>query len=413
MKNKKIINKLFIYIFTSLTIINTAFTQVAIDLEEAWTKVKKNNPEMKILQSREAMESTLVKAVRMWAPIQISSTLGQYNSSYFDNNFSVTQEFYTPGYFRAKQDYQTQKYAASTAYRKWMEANMLYELELMFIQRGYLLEKEKIFLQQDSLFNLFLEKTALQINLGDTDIMARILAEQQKFKTGHELSLNRQSLANLELEFNKLISESGFVMKPIQFNKLQDLADLTETTRLDEHPEIAFYREENQVAVLSTKAEKATYWPTYFIGYQNTSIRGTGADNIAYSGKTRFNSVQVGIQIPLSRKSIQYQIQASRMKEDISSYQVASVLLEKETQLQKTIARYQQEIIQISNFEKSLIPGLNKLREISQISMDAGKNNFLEYTLLLNQSFELQAQYLDLLLAAKNDAAFISYQLTH
>lgn len=412
MKTRNVISKILLYIIILQPIINPGFSQVTLSLDEAWALAKKNNPEMKMLQSREAMEATLIKGVRLWMPVQVSSTLGQYNSSYFDNSFGISQECYTPGYFRAKQDYQSKKYVSSMAYRKWMEAEVLYELELMFIHHEYLLEKEKLLLQQDSLFDLFLDKTNLQVALGDADDMARILAEQQKFKTAHELSLNGQTIVDLAIEFNKLIAGSGFVMKPMSFYQLKSFSELPERPQANEHPEIAYYQEENKAAVLSTKVEEAAYWPTYFIGYQNTSIRGTGADNILYSAKNRFSSVQVGINIPISRRGIQHQIQASRLKEDIASYQVASVLLEKETSLQKTLARYKQEINQISNFEKSLIPGLNKLKEISQISLEAGKNNYLEYALLLNQSFELQKQYLDLLWTAKKDAAFISYQLT-
>lgn len=404
---------IYTYIINLILLISPLMSQTVISLDEAVILAKNNNPEMKILQTRENIEFSLIKAVNIFSPLQVSTTLGQFNSSFFDQSLSLTQEFSSPGFYKTKKQWQRQKYSSTKIHRKWMEANLKLDLEMIFIRYNYLLEKEKLLFQKDSLFSLFLEKVNFQVDLGDSGIMPKIMAEQQKFQVAFDLATNLQNQKEVKIEFEKLvfnIEKDWKLSYPFIVKNVDKL--LSDTLSIQNHPEIEFLRQEQQLARLKTNIENTLYWPTFSIGYQNTSIQGTGADNIHYPFSRRFSSVQIGINIPISYKAIHHQIQATRLQEEAAYNQLEFAKWEKKSIFQQRITRYKHLMSQIANFENNLIPGLKTIQEISQASFENGQTNLLEYVLLLSQSFDLQMQYLDLKNEAIMEEASINYLFT-
>src|SRR5690606_29623557 len=154
------------------------------------------------------------------------------------------------------------------------------------------------------------------------------------------------------------------------------------------------------------------YWPTLSLGYQNASIRGTGADNKYYTGSDRFSSFQMGINIPLSGKAIRHQIKAFKLREEMAKNRLEASKHEKEYTFDSTLSRYKTGLSQMKRFEESILPGLSALQTVNQASYESGQINFMDYVLLMNQSFDIRLQYLDIHFETQTERVFLSYFLT-
>jgi len=66
------------------------------------------------------------------------------------------------------------------------------------------------------------------------------------------------------------------------------------------------------MASISKKLEKAKLLPEFNLGYYSMTMQGSGADNVIYTTSSRFQSVQVGLGIPLFFGSQKAKINASK-----------------------------------------------------------------------------------------------------
>jgi cobalt-zinc-cadmium resistance protein CzcA len=169
-----------------------------------------------------------------------------------------------------------------------------------------------------------------------------------------------------------------------------------ENTSVDKsHPQLAFIAAQQNTALAQTALEKAKKLPSLSVGYFNTSITGTGADNVLYSSGTRFHSAQLGIDIPIFGGSQNVRIKAMRIQE---SY-LKEAFSNKEKMLQQQLQIAEQNVLQakkqLTYFETEGIPNALLIEKTANQQFYAGDINYLDWVMLINQVITAKNNYID------------------
>ncbi len=158
---------------------------------------------------------------------------------------------------------------------------------------------------------------------------------------------------------------------------------------------LASLEQKKKTAQAQTQLEKAKKLPTLTLGYNNTSITGTGADNISYDKSARFHSAQLGIGIPLFGGSQSARVKASKIQETIAANELEKERLLLENQLKNVLLAFQKNKERLAYFEKTALPNATIITETANRQFIGGEINYLDWVMLVNQSISINNQYID------------------
>lgn len=131
------------------------------------------------------------------------------------------------------------------------------------------------------------------------------------------------------------------------------------------------------------------------VGYFNTSITGTGPDNVLYSSSARFHSAQIGIDIPIFGGSQNARIKASKIQEDY----LKEAFSNKEKVLQQQLLLAEQNVTQTKNqvayFETEGLPNAMLIEKTANQQFYGGDINYLDWVMLTNQVIAAKNNYID------------------
>ncbi|MBK7636704.1 MAG: hypothetical protein IPJ13_22345, partial [Saprospiraceae bacterium] len=74
-------------------------------------------------------------------------------------------------------------------YLKLSEAEISQQLDQIFMEYNYLTAKENLLKNQDSLYNAFVQKSLLRWQKGESDVLEKTTAEQQKLNISNQLTM--------------------------------------------------------------------------------------------------------------------------------------------------------------------------------------------------------------------------------
>ena len=148
------------------------------------------------------------------------------------------------------------------------------------------------------------------------------------------------------------------------------------------------------------------------MGYNNLSIRGTGADNINYNATYRFNYLEAGLQIPLFRKSLQADVQAAShqilaAREDKN--QADAALLQ---EIQSEIQRYRFLMSALDEFKSNTLPQITTIEDTAFAQLRGGSIDYMDYVVLVNQLLQSKEQFIEVQRQLQESRIQLQY-LTH
>jgi cobalt-zinc-cadmium resistance protein CzcA len=175
------------------------------------------------------------------------------------------------------------------------------------------------------------------------------------------------------------------------------------------HPSLQLFQHQKVLAKSQTNFEKAKLLPEISFGYFNTSIKGNGADNSFYTSSTRFNSFQIGIGVPIFFKAQQYRIKSSFIQQQIADNNFQNHFDEMKNEWKAYELQYSNNLQMVSYYEKSALTNAKLIESTAQQQFANGEINYLEWTMLINQSMAIQNNYLDILKSLNESIINIQY----
>ncbi|HSV11778.1 MAG TPA: TolC family protein, partial [Hanamia sp.] len=333
-------NKKFLIVNCLCLVYATALAQSPISLQTAIDTAFKNNLSIKNEKLKTEYQQKLIKTAKIIPPTNVIGDFGQINSFYTDTKLSVTQTISFPKVYSSQKNLLGKEWESSVLNTAVKETELRKQVSKVYYNLLCLQQKEKLLYRTDSLFSQFLEKATFRFNKGESNILEKTTAENQRGQIGLQLNQLKQDMELLQLQFQLLLNTNTVFIPDSQEFKI-DITSFVDSSSLTTHPFVQFYQLQKQVASMETQVEKSKLLPELILGYNIMSIRGTGANNKEYNSIPRFQSVQIGLGIPIFNSGQKAKINAAKANEIVAANEYELNLKNFETSYKTALLQYQ------------------------------------------------------------------------
>jgi cobalt-zinc-cadmium resistance protein CzcA len=260
-------------------------------------------------------------------------------------------------------------------------------------------QKQNLLKYADSLYALFEQKAELKLKLGESNILEKTTAESQRQQIYNQLNMLNSDIEIVLKHFNQLLNDR-VPYEPLASGDLYKFISNVDTSNLSQHPLLLSELHYLNANKYRWKAERNKLLPDLMFGYNSMTI--IGLQNIDgketyFNSDKRFSSLMVGLGIPLffgsqSSRIVASKLQFIKAQNDFSMTQQklkTDVLV-----MQEQVKKYQ------ISFDYYNSQGLNHAKTIANtanLQFNNGDIDYLQYTMLLNQSIGIQSEYLNAL----------------
>ncbi|MGZ3918697.1 MAG: CusA/CzcA family heavy metal efflux RND transporter, partial [Bacteroidia bacterium] len=372
-----------------------SYSQTPISLQAAIDTALKNNLAVKSERLKAEYRKQLVKSSANIQQTSITGEYGQINSAYYDNRFTVGQNFSFPLVYARQKQVLNEEWKSSLLTVALKEAELKRNVTFTFYHFQSLKQKEKLLLFNDSIFSDALNRIQIRLDKGEIDILEKTVAETQRGSIFIQLKDLRDELDLVKMQFH-LILNSITDFYPEEKERRMNEPSNTNLAAV-EHPYLRQLAQQQKLAESEIKLEKSRFLPEIMLQYNNMTIKGYGADNIFYYGSSRFQSALVGIGVPLFFNSTKAKINAAKINKTVSETNFQDGLAGFQTELTKLLNRFKSNKEILNYFETKGLTNATILLETANKQFKAGQLNHLNWLLLIDQATIIKNDYINAL----------------
>ncbi len=399
-----------IIILCLITLGTTANAQRGISLQEATEMAVKSNLDIQNEKLKSKYQESLIQTAKMIPATNIMSELGQINSKYVDTKWSIGQTIHFPKVYEAQKNWFTEQWKGGLIGEKVTEQNIKKIVAQSFFRIVYLQEKQALLSYTDSIYRAFFERAKLRFEKGESNILEKLTAENQLGQIGTQLAQIKQDIQT-ELYFFQFILNSSVPLFPKIDSKKLSINHTLNQDLLKEHPSIQLLNQQVNIAEASISIEKNKLIPNLNLGYNNVSIRGIGADNNYYGGWYRFQSVQIGLEIPIFKSAQKNKINAEKINKLVAESTASNALSKINNTFQMNLSNFEKFKQNVEYFEKNALTNADLINETAHKQLYNGNINYLEWVMLVNQSTSIKNDYIEALRNLNESAIELKYLL--
>ncbi|GEP97623.1 CusA/CzcA family heavy metal efflux RND transporter [Chitinophaga cymbidii] len=382
-----------------------AFAQKPISMEEALDSAVANNLQMQNRKLRAARARELMGTGVDLPKTVVSAEYGKFNSPLSDDRISVMQSFSLPTVYRRQRRQLGEEWKVALLETELQEAEIRRLTTALFYELRLLSEKEALLIKMDTAYSAFFKVAGLRLQAGETNMLEKASAENQLLQIRMLQKSIRQERVQLQQQFMLLLNtEEERIPASVDF-KLE--APVPDTSALAAHPLLKWQQQREKAAEMTVLVEKSRLLPELSAGYNNLSIR----DGVQYNRSDRFQSFQVGLAVPVFTGSQKARIRSAetsrRIAQNETEYQARAL----EAEFSSASARVHQYREIVADFEASALRNALEITATLSRQLQAGEINYLEWTVLNQQSLNTQLDYLDAVKNLNNSIIHLNYLL--
>jgi cobalt-zinc-cadmium resistance protein CzcA len=382
--------------------------QTSIDLKTALETATQNSLRLKTERQKADYQQMLIKTAFDLPGTGVLGEYGQINSIYTDNRFGITQSFNFPTVYTRQKNLLTEEWKTALLNTTLKEANLKKAVAEAYYTMIYLSQKEMLLQKSDSLYADFLKKANLRYASGETNILEKSMAVSQQGNARLQLKQVQQERKVVALQFQILLGSDTPLEPQVRPFKI-NTGIVSDTSLLAQHPFLLILEQQKKESLASTKLERSRLMPSLNLSYYNMTMLGRGNDEVVYSGSKRFQSIQVGLGIPLFYGAQKARIAASQISHSITekNYILERKLINNE--FQTALLKYQNTLETLNYFEQTALLSANEINSAVNKQFSNGEINYLEWVLLTNQALTIKSNYLDAVKAYNESVILLTY----
>jgi cobalt-zinc-cadmium resistance protein CzcA len=361
------------------------------------------SPTLKSTEAQRNYYQALSKSSFDPAKLAFRGELGNVNSSLNDSKYAVEQVFDLPKVYQAQKNLnlsisQTYRYQATLD-----EKLIQHAVEQLYIQLQFQVAKGLLLGQLDSIYSKQLAAVDARFKAGQDNGLEQL--NMQNWVSLHkQLMIQHQNeQLGLQKQFVILLQDTSLLM-PAEGLKFEP--KLLDTVIDTGHPMNLFWMQKIQSAIEETNVAKSKVLPQVAMGYTNQSFRMNPDD------ANRYNSVNLGLNVPLFRSGLKQKVKASQANETVMKYEKDKALLDLNMQIQKAWSNYQETIDLYQHIQKGLIPNANKMANMANLSFKEGQISYIEWSNAMSQVQQIQMQALESLALFNLNQSTLYYLLS-
>ena len=370
------------------------FSQTPISLETAIDKAFKNNLNLKSGALKINYQEKMKNSAVVIDPLNISAEIGQMNSFYVDNKFSVSQTIRLPKFYNAQKTVLMEEYKNSLLHLDLQKWQLKREISLIYNELNYLDGKKKLLKKADSIFTQYFQRADLRLKKGESNLLEKATAENLRSQAEMQLkSLEKDKEISIQ-KLSFLINEGTLYQNENAKYGILNLENLN--TEYAGNPLVLKQLEqEKNIQNAKLLAEKAKLSPSFNLGVNSMTMKGNGADEKYYNGTHRFQSGFVGVGIPVFNSAQKSVIEAQKVNQQIAENNYQLGLVNLKNQYLQNLGQFQKLNDEISYYQKTGLQNSESILKTANNQYFNGEINYLEWTLLVTQAFEIQNKYID------------------
>lgn len=365
-------------------------------LEKLLALVKEKSPILKVGQLQEKYYTTLKGTARDIPKTQLVTELGNYNSFNFDSRVSILQPFLAGMVYRKQE-------LVLNSYLQTAEANTIIQQQVLekmirqlYLELQYLMARKKILERADSVYGSFQRVAQLRFEKGESNLLEKTTLDNQVMQNRQMLLMNVSDTKAIQLEISLLLQDSISIIPAEELVTVQQLYD---TALLQQHPELQYYKAQEQQAEAETQLAKAKLKPEWLIGYNNQSLMGwmqyKNRSERFFTAGDRFSSLTLGMSIPFFNKAQKAKVEAANVQEQVNRANTDIAALRLKTQLQQALQYRDKFNSSLTYFKNSALPQSNIIIQTANLNYKNGQISYIEWATLVNQALGIQMQYAD------------------
>lgn len=328
---------------------------------------------------------------------------GKVNSAFNDSKYLVEQTFDLPMVYKQQQNVFASMLKANQ-YQALLDKQFIkWSVEQLYIHWQYLLSKELVLKQFQQLYLKQLRLSEARYAAGQDNGLERLNIQNWVAQNEQNVLKNNLELKTIQSQLALILQDSTTFL-PAEVLSVQ--IQLVDTVLTADHPLFAFGQQKLQTAIFETQLQKAKNLPQWSVGAANQSFR------LAATDQQRYNSVTVGLNLPLFTKYGRQRVKASAYNEQYVASEQEKLMQELRINIQKAWGNYQQAIEVYQYLNKQLLPNTRKLGEMASFSFQQGQINYIEWSNSMNQVQLAEQQYLDALLTINMQQSYLYYLLS-
>ena len=368
--------------------------QTPISLESAYEKAFKNNLNLKSGQLRIDYQDKIKKSHAVIDPFNVSGEIGQFVSAYTDTKFSVNQTVRLPGFYNSQKQVLMEEWKNSMLSLEVQKWQLKREIALIYNELNYQNEKEKLLLRADSIYTNYYKRAELRLKKGESNILEKTTAENYRSQAEIQLANLKKDREVSLYQFNFLINdETMYSNENVNF---YEISEFNRDSNYVGNPVVLKQLEQQKsIELAKLKAEKSKLLPTFNIGYNNSSMYGTGADDKFYEKSARFHSGVIGVGIPLFNGAQKSLIEAQKINQLIAenNYEIGSKNLK--NQYEMLFGAFEKLKSETDYYQSKGLKNAENIMKTANRLYDEGEINYLEWSILINQSLDIQNKLID------------------
>jgi heavy metal efflux system protein len=382
-------------------------SQVKIDLNTATEIAIKNNLSLNNERTKTNYANALIATYKNVPNTNFLGDFGQVNSAFFDTRIGVSQALKLPKTYNIQKQLYTDEAKASIMNVALKETELKRVVQQVFNNYLHQYERLKLVQKTDSIYQIIVQKAAIRLQKGESNILEKTTFEIQK----NNLSVQSKQISG---EMNSWLSHFQQLLNAdityIPNDSFRMNFDTTNATFISENNVFMQVVAQNMaIAKTNTSLEQTKLLPELSVGYNNGSFRGVGANEKSYSASNRFHAVQFGMGIPIFANAQKAKIKASQINETIAENNFNIEKSALNTQLQIAINQVRTNSKIVDDFEQNQLKNIVLVNEIVQKQFANGDINYLEFLQLKNQNLTTQFNYLDAVKALNESIIQINF----
>ncbi|HEY0609678.1 MAG TPA: CusA/CzcA family heavy metal efflux RND transporter [Chitinophaga sp.] len=325
----------------------------------------------------------------------VTGDYGQINSAYNDTKLSISQSMKFPTIYTRQKALLVAEWKHGMLSVALKEKELKKEVTAVYYEMLYLQQKKQLLGYTDSLYAAFLDKATLRFEQGESNIVEKATATTQRGQVNQQLKQLEQDYSILQSKLKLLLNTATDVVPDDHTALKMEAPAIADTGALAQHPYLQLLAQQQQISAMQYGVEKAKLLPDLFVAYNNQSFKGIGADDKYYSAGTRFQSVQVGVGIPIFFHAQKARISAQKVNQTLAENNYQAGMQQVQAQYDQVLKQYHKTLQAVRYYEDTALQNAETVINGANEQFINGQINYLEWVLLMNQAVGIRNEYID------------------
>ena len=360
--------------------------QIPITLEEAYSKAIVNNLDIRGAELRVNFQDRLKKSAVILDPLNISSDIGQIDTKDMDYEFSVSQTFRLPSFYKRQKQVLREEWQNSLVSVNLQKWQIKKELGLIFNNLNYLDKKKYLLEKMDSIYTQYFNRAELRLKKGETNLLEKATAENLKSQINIQLFNIKKDKEIVLQQLNLLINSKEYYT-----NKKEDFfvekINFSEND-INNHWIIQQLEQQKNIEQARLGVEKSKLQPYFSLGYNNIAKRETGE-------LMRLHNISVGFNIPIFNLGQKAIIEGQKVNQLIAENNKQIGVRELKKQFVELNGNYEKLKSQVDYYQQKGLKNSEEIIKTANYQFYRGEINFLDWSILVNQALDIQNLYID------------------